>query len=120
VVLTAVAVAAVLLAVGTVSHVADFVRAGWTPYPWAPRWLNLYWTSLALFDTAAAVRLLAGRRPGADLAMAIMVTDLAANVYAAVGLRHADPFAEPGVLRLGVFTLVVLVVGPLMRPHLRR
>jgi len=110
----------VLLAVGTVTHVADFVRGGLTPYPSAPRWLSLYWTSLAVFDTAAGVLLLAGRRLGVDLAMAIVVTDLPADVYAAVAVRLADPLAEPGILRLVAFAAVVLVVGPLVRPNLRR
>lgn len=113
-----VVVALALLAVGTVSHVGEFIRDGWTPYPWAPRWLNVYWTSLALFDTAAAVLMLAGRRLGIDLAMAIMITDLTANAYAATYVRHANPLAEMGVLRLAVFTVVVLMLAPIARPYL--
>ncbi|MFF8511741.1 hypothetical protein ACF064_27045 [Streptomyces sp. NPDC015492] len=34
------------------------------PHGWAPRWLNLSWSSLALFDTLATVLLLRGRRRG--------------------------------------------------------
>lgn len=68
--MSAAVVAVVLLAVGTVTHVDDF--------------------------------LLAGRRLGIDLAMAIMVTDLTANAYAATFIRHANPLAETGVLRLAV------------------
>lgn len=113
------AVAVVLLAVGTVTHVTDFLRHGWVPYPWAPRWLNLYWTSLAVLDTAAAALLLTGRRFGVDLAMAIMITDLTANAYAATFIRHANPLAEEGVLRLAAFTVVVLMLAPMARPHLR-
>lgn len=111
-------IAALLLAVGAATHVTDLVRLGWTPYPWAPRWLNVYWTSLAFLDTAAAVLLLAGRRTGLDLAMAIVLTDLTANAYAATFIRHANPLAETGVLRIAAFTAVVLMLGPLARPHL--
>ena len=119
VVLTILAIAAVFLGIGTVAHVADFLSGGLTPHPWAPRWLNLYWTSLAILDTAAGALLLAGRRPGVDLAIAIMVTDLIANAYATLVVRHAELLAEPGVLRIAGFTVVVLIVGPLARPHLR-
>ena len=117
--MSVVVVATVLLAVGTVTHVGDFLRDGWTPYPWAPRWLNAYWTALAVLDTAAAVFLLAGRRFGIDLAMAIMVTDLTANAYAATFIRHANPLAETGVLRLALLTVVVLMLASIARPHLR-
>lgn len=118
--MSVVVVAVVLLAVGTVTHVGDLLRDGWTPYPWAPRWLNVYWTSLALLDTAVALLLLAGRRIGVDLAMAIMITDLTANAYAATFIRHANPLAETGVLRLAAFTVVVLMLAPLARPYLIR
>jgi hypothetical protein len=111
-------IAVVLLAVGTVSHVVDFVRGGWDPYPWAPTWLNLYWTSLAVLDTVAAVLLLLGRRSGLDLTVAIMVTDLAANAYAVGVVRHADLLGEPGLLRIAAFTAVVLAAVPLLRHRL--
>jgi len=116
--LVAAGIAVVLLAVGTVSHVADFARGGWTPYPWAPAWLNLYWTSLAVLDTVAAVLLLLGRRAGLDLAVAIMVTDLAANAYAVGVVRRADLLGEPGLLRIAGFTVVVLAAVPLIRGRL--
>jgi hypothetical protein len=116
---TAVTIAAVLLGVGTATHVADLVRGGLTPYPWAPNWLNLYWSSLAVLDTLAAVLLLAGARTGIDLTAAILVTDLLANAYATAAIQHADMFTEPGVIRLAAFTAIVLAAAPLVRPHLR-
>ena len=119
VVLTTVAIAVVFLGVGTVTHVTDFLSGGLMSHPWAPRWLNLYWTSLAIADTTAGVLLLAGRRRGIELAMAIMVTDLLANAYAAVVVRNEELLAEPGMVRIAAFTAVVLVIGPLVRPHLR-
>ncbi|MEU7697005.1 hypothetical protein [Streptomyces sp. NPDC039028] len=58
-------IAAVPLLVGAVAHLADLLSHGVHLHGWAPRWLNLSWSSLALFDTLAAVLLLRGRRPGA-------------------------------------------------------
>lgn len=40
-----------LVAVGAASHIADLVRSGLHPYSWAPDWLTLYWSSLAVFDS---------------------------------------------------------------------
>ncbi|MDV9196329.1 hypothetical protein [Streptomyces sp. Wh19] len=74
---------AVLVLVGTASHLADLLRDGLHPYVWAPDWLNLYWSSLAVLDSAAALLLLRGRRAGVDLMCVVTVTDLAANWYAA-------------------------------------
>jgi hypothetical protein len=53
---------AVVLAYGTVVHVARLVAGGLTPYWWAPAWLAAYFTVLTV---------------------AILVTDAAANGYAA-------------------------------------
>ncbi|MFJ7988387.1 hypothetical protein [Streptomyces sp. NPDC096351] len=111
-------IAAVLLLVGAVAHLTDLLNHGVHPYGWAPRWLNLYWSSLALFDTLAAVLLLRGRRRGLDLACAIMVTDLAANWYAVYGIQHSDLGAQPGLQRLTVFAALVLGTAPFLRRRL--
>ncbi|MDF4253999.1 hypothetical protein [Streptomyces sp. WMMB303] len=110
--------AAALLCVGAVAHLVDLVQHGLYPYGWAPTWLNLYWTSLAVLDPLAAVLLLGGRRRGADLARAIMVTDVAANWYAVYGIQHSGLLAEPGLQRLTIFALYVVVVTPFLRKHL--
>lgn len=110
--------AAALLCVGAVAHLVDLVQHGLYPYGWAPTWLNLYWTSLAVLDPLAAVLLLGGRRRGADLACAIMVTDVAANWYAVYGIQHSGLLAEPGLQRLTIFALYVVVVTPFLRKHL--
>nr|WP_237529735.1 hypothetical protein [Streptomyces sp. SID5770] len=113
-------IAAVLLFVGASAHVADLLRHGLRPYDWAPGWLNLYWSSLALFDVLAAVFLLRGERRGIDLACVVVATDLAANWYAAYGLQHSDLAARPGLQRLVVFAAVVLGTAPFVRRHLPR
>ncbi|MGW3085915.1 hypothetical protein [Streptomyces sp. NPDC001108] len=111
-------IAAFLLLVGTSSHTVDLVRHGLRPYDWAPGWLNLYWSSLALFDTLAAILLLLGRRRGFDLACAVVATDTAANWYAVHAIQHGHFAAEPGLQRLTVFAALVLGTAPFIRPRL--
>ncbi|MFC9792845.1 hypothetical protein ACFVJI_09415 [Streptomyces sp. NPDC127584] len=113
-------IAAVLLFVGASAHVSDLLSHGLYPYDWAPGWLNLYWSSLALFDVLAALFLIRGERRGIDLASAIVVTDLAANGYAVYGLQHSDLAAQPGLQRLTVFAAIVLATAPFVRRHLGR
>ncbi|MEU0837561.1 hypothetical protein [Streptomyces sp. NPDC005969] len=112
------AVAAVLLFVGASAHVTDLLSDGLHPYDWAPGWLNLYWSSLALFDALAAVFLIRGKRRGTDLACVIMATDLAANWYAVYGIQHSSLAAQPGLQRLTVFATLVLGTAPFIRRHL--
>ncbi|MFE2294850.1 hypothetical protein [Streptomyces sp. NPDC059452] len=111
-------IAAVLVLVGGVAHLADLVRHGLRPYAWAPAWLNLYWTALTVLDPLAALLLLRGMRRGLDLACAILLTDLAANWYAVYGIQHSGLAAEPGLQRLTAFALLVLVAAPFLRKHL--
>jgi hypothetical protein len=111
-------IAAVLLFVGAVSHISDLVRHGLQPYGWAPSWLNMYWSSLAVFDPLATVLLLRGKRAGVDLACAIMATDVAANWYAAHAIHHSDLFDQPGLHRLTAFAVLVLGSAPFTRRHL--
>ncbi|MGW1248378.1 hypothetical protein [Streptomyces sp. NPDC002535] len=111
-------IAAVLLFVGASAHVTDLLSYGLRPYGWAPGWLNLYWSSLALFDTLAAVFLIRGKRRGIDLACAIVATDLAANWYAVYGIQHSELAAQPGLQRLTVFAALVLGATPFIRRHL--
>ncbi|MHC3391091.1 hypothetical protein ACLQ2E_16790 [Streptomyces lavendulocolor] len=111
-------IAAVLLFVGASAHVTDLLNHGLHPYAWAPGWLNLYWSSLALFDTLAAVLLIRGKRRGTDLACVIMATDLAANWYAVYGIQHSSLAAQAGLQRLAVFAALVLGTAPFTRRHL--
>ncbi|MFF8913610.1 hypothetical protein ACF08M_09865 [Streptomyces sp. NPDC015032] len=111
-------IAAGLLFVGVSAHVTDLLSHGLHPYDWAPGWLNLYWSSLALFDMLAAVFLITGKRRGIDLACAIMATDLAANWYAVYGIQHSNLAAQPGLQRLIAFAALVLGAAPFIRRHL--
>ncbi|MEU7032048.1 hypothetical protein AB0A60_35800 [Streptomyces sp. NPDC046275] len=117
-VILACGIAAVLLFVGASAHITDLLRHGLHPYDWAPMWLNFYWSSLALFDTLAAVLLIRGKRRGIDLACVIMATDLAANWYAVHGIQDSNFAAQPGLQRLTVFAALVLGTAPFIRRHL--
>ncbi|MFJ3953700.1 hypothetical protein ACIPXV_27310 [Streptomyces libani] len=109
----------VLVVVGATSHVVDILRSGVHPYPWAPQWLNLFWSSLAILDSLAAAFLVCGKRAGVDLTCGIMATDLAANWYAAYGIQHTTLPTQPGLQRLTSFALLVLITGPFVRSRLR-
>lgn len=118
VVVPVLAVAACLLFVGSLSHLTDLVRHGLYPYAWAPGWLNLYWSSLAVLDTLAAALLIGGRRRGMDLTCAVMATDTAANWYAAYGIQHTGLADQPGLRRLLAFAVLVFCAAPFVRRHL--
>lgn len=111
-------IAAVLLFVGGATHISDLIHHGLGPYDWAPRWLNLYWSSLAIFDPVAAGLLISGRRGGVDLACIVVSTDIAANWYATYTIQHSDFLAHAGLQRLAAFTLLVLATAPVLRRRL--
>ncbi|MGA5820125.1 hypothetical protein ACPC54_19940 [Kitasatospora sp. NPDC094028] len=109
----------VLAGVGVTVHVGDLLRAGLHPYPWAPAWLNLYWSSLAVLDALAALLLLAARPSGAVLTGVIMATDLAANAYAGFGLKGLGLAEQAGLQRIAAFTAFVALTAPWLTGRLR-
>ena len=75
-------------------HMADLLRHGWLPYRFAPRPLNVYWTSLTFFDGLAAFLLLCSMRIGLFLTLVIIASDVAFNLFARFGLGlHLHPLA---------------------------
>lgn len=78
-------------AAATAFHASDIIRGGWLPYRFAPLFLNSYWTALLFLDALVVGLLLGGwLRSALSLAVAIMVTDVAANSYAFLGLGFAE------------------------------
>lgn len=64
-------------------HASDVVRWGLLPYDHAPRWINVFWTSLTLLDPLVIALLVTGRRRlGLALAALVMAADVAVNSYA--------------------------------------
>ena len=113
-----------MLSYGAVVHVVQFVAGGLAPYPWAPPWLAVYFTSLTVLDPLAAALLWARRRTGLYVACAVLVTDSAANGYAVSVLGGAG---FPNRLGQAVVTLLALTilltvrrVSPWLLPGRRR
>lgn len=80
-------------AAATAFHASDIIHGGWLPYRFAPLFLNSYWTALFFLDALVVGLLLSGwLRSALSLGVTIMVTDVAANSYAFLGLGF-DEFA---------------------------
>ena len=72
----------------TYNHVMDLVHGGLFPYTnkWGtPEGLNLYWTSLTVFDPLAIAVLILNVRFGYVFALCIMLTDVPINFYTNIG-----------------------------------
>jgi len=75
-------------------HVFDLWRHGWLPYRFAPLALNAYWTALTFFDALAAMLLLWQPRIGLALALLIIISDVALNLFARFNLGlHLRPLS---------------------------
>ena len=108
-----------VLCYGTVVHIGQLVAGGLTPYDWAPPWLAGYFTSLTLVDPLAAGLLWARRAAGLHLAVAVLVTDAAANGYAAYGLGEGGTTARVAHAVITTLAAVSLAAAPVIRPYLR-
>jgi len=111
-------VVVVLLGYGTAVHLIQLVTSGFDPYPHLPGWLRTSFTALTVLDPLAAVLLARRHRSGVVLAVAVFVSDAAANAVANYGL---DPSAGVTAGRLGQAVLTILasaVCGA--APHLWR
>lgn len=105
----AAATAVLVLLYGTAVHVVQLAAAGGDPYPELPGWLRTYFVSLTLLDPLAAWLLLQRRRGGIVLAVAVLVSDAAANGWAGYAL---DPASGVTAGRVGqaVVTLLALAL----------
>jgi len=68
-------------------HVTDLWQHGWLAYRSAPLPLNAYWTALVFLDPFAAVLLLWQPRIGLSLALLIVASDVALDLFARFYLR---------------------------------
>lgn len=88
-------------------HARDIAAGGWLPYRSAPMALNLYWTSLAVLDPATVILLLRRPRTGLYLALAVMISDVAVNSWAALTVFQ-DRFWMPALwLHIAFLALIV-------------
>jgi hypothetical protein len=91
-----------------VLHVRDILRHGWLPYHSAPLALNCYWTALLILDFAAAVLLVIRPRRGLIMALVIMISDLAVNLFARFDLHFFQHARGTAMLLLQFFFFAVL------------
>jgi hypothetical protein len=109
-----------ILCYGTVVHVVQLAAADLRPYPWAPTWLAAYFVSLTVLDPLAALLLWLRRRAGLLLAIGVLVTDAAANGYAAYGLSEGGGAARVGQAVVTTLAVVAVVTAPRVRRWLPR
>src|SRR5215467_10941746 len=77
-----------------VIHLLAIWKYGWLPYRFAPMPLNVYWTTLTFWDALAAVLLLFWPTAGLMLALVIITSDVAVNIFARfyLGLQFRSVF----------------------------
>lgn len=100
----------VVLAYGTAVHVVQLVAPG-HPYPEQPGWLRLYFVGLTVLDPLAAVLLARARRSGVVLAVAVLVTDAAANGWANYAVDDAGGVTAGRVGQAVITALALVLVG---------
>jgi len=98
----AAAVVVIVLAYGTAVHLVHLVSSGFDPYPEAPPWLRTYFVALTVVDLLAAVLLARRTRGGVVLAVAVLVSDAAANGWANYVLDPASGVTVGRVRQAGI------------------
>ncbi len=91
------------LAIGGVVHIYDNIIGGLLPYDFAPRWLNIYWSLLGIFDLLAVYLLIRHRRVGLVLMLIILLTNVIFNSHAHYSLEilHNSTALQMKTLFLG-------------------
>ena len=105
---------------GTYNHVVDLRHGGFLPYTYAPLPINVYWTSLTLLDPLAALLLFLLPYHGMVLAVLIMVSDIAVNLYAAYVLFPGAMMPDTPLLSQIAFGLFLFVTVPIAWKRLRK
>jgi hypothetical protein len=108
-----------VLSYGGVVHLVQLVAGGWPPYPWAPGWLAIYFTSLAVLDPLAAAMLWARRAIGLQLGILVLVTDAVANGYAVYGLSGAGGTARTTQAAVSLLALATVITAARVRRWMR-
>lgn len=78
------------LTIGGAVHIYDNIADGLLPYDFAPRWLNIYWSILGIFDLLAVYLLIRYRRAGLVLMLIILFTNVIFNSHAHYSLEILD------------------------------
>jgi hypothetical protein len=105
---------------GTKNHVVDLWHGGFLPYSYAPLPFNLYWTTLTVLDPLAVLLLFVLPYHGMVLAVAIMGSDIAVNLYANYVLLHGNSVPDATLVSQIVFGLFLFVTVPIAWKRLRK
>lgn len=98
----------------TKNHILDIWRGGFLPYTYAPLALNIYWTSLTLLDPLAITLLYYLPYHGMVLAVLIMVSDIAVNLYATYSLWNSDLFSNILLQLQMLFGIFLFLTVPIL------
>lgn len=97
-----------VLIYGTAVHAVQLLVSGFDPYPGLPGGLRVYFTALLVLDPLAAVLLARSHRSGVAVAVAVLVSDAAANGIANYALDSAGGVTAG---RLGQAVITILAIG---------
>lgn len=101
-------------AAGTVSHILDMWVGGFLPYNSSPLVFNIYWTSLTFLDPLAIILLFHVPYLGMVIAVLIMVSDIAVNLYVTYVVNHSDVFSSwklDSQIFFGVFVFTTVPIA---------
>jgi hypothetical protein len=98
----------------TKNHILDIWRGGFLPYSYAPLAFNIYWTSLTLLDPLAIVLLYYLPYHGMVLAVLIMVSDIAVNLYATYSFGNSDIFSDRLLQLQILFGIFLFLTVPIL------
>jgi len=98
----------------TKNHILDIWRGGFLPYTEAPLVFNIYWTSLTLLDPLAIILLYYFPYYGMVLAVLIMVSDIAVNLYATYSFWNSDIFTNRSLQLQILFGIFLFLTVPIL------
>ncbi len=89
------------------------------PYNSSPLPFNVYWTSLTFFDPLAIILLFYFPYAGMALAVFIMLSDIAVNLYVTYIFEHSDIFSSWRLEIQILFGLFVFITVPVAWKRLK-
>jgi len=102
------------LIAGTVSHILDICLGGFLHYNYSTLLFNIYWTSLTFLDPLAIILLFYLPYLGMVIAVLIMISDIAVNLYVTYVFNHSDVFSSwklESQILFGVFVFITVPIA---------
>lgn len=98
-----------VFAYGTIVHILQILSAPADPYPAAPTWLAVFFTSLVVLDPMCAILLWRQRQAGVVIGVAVLSLDAIANVYANYFLDGASGLTVGRVAPVPIALMALLL-----------